>query len=489
MKKLLLLFIIFTCQFTFAVDLPPNNSWSWKHHEKMREQARLKARLVKQINESGSSKTISAIVETKPTPSKVGGSMLKRISHVAKTPGVQLIGVLAVTELLEGIGWVMKDGSYVKFKYDSDYQIPQDLYLYEYRKRDGVTYAPLNDVLTEWETVIKKRVSGSFAVDEVKITSFSYTNPSTVTIKYDTRYCTSSCSPTVAYTYGDPWRYNNTATFYGVYKGTPPEPTEIPLTAPVLGAAMLGQGYNDPVDPDRYNNQVNTDQWTGVPDSYTPDDSGIGNELAEELENKADNAPQTPDGKESSLTDSKYSNDLSSNDNANDRSWQSGDGTEGSTDSTQTTDPETGTTSNTGTFKLPAFCDWAMTMCQWYDDWTSSDKVQKDHMTKTEEHQKDEKSFWEWFQKDDVSNNEEDSEVQDDDQLPELSTNTFNFGGMCPSDINLPIPDPFGHTNNLTLSFQTFCLWLTKLNPWIDVLGWIIAITILTGQRSANNEQ
>lgn len=482
--KLLLCLCLLYTPFAFAVELPPNNSWSWKHHEKMREQARLKARLVKQINESGSSKTISAIVETKPTASKVGNAMMKRITS-AKGNVYGALGSYAVIELIEAIGWVMKDGSYVKLKYESDFEIPSDLYDYEYRKLDGVTYAPLNDVLKEFEQSIAIKQGGSFYYDSIRLTKVQYTDPRTVTVYYDKHFCESNCSPSSDYVYGDPWRTGQPATFYGRYTGTPPEPTEVPLTPALLGAAMLGAGYSDPVDPSK-DSIVNTDQWTGVPEAYTPDDSGIGNELAEELENKADNAPQTPDGKESSLTDSKYSNDLSSNDNANDRSWQSGDGTEGSTDSTQTTDPETGTTSNTGTFKLPAFCDWAMTMCQWYDDWTSSDKVQKDHMTKTEEHQTEEKSFWEdvkdWFDwtKEPVDEEPETEEEEPDTQgiFDRTFDTAFSLSKECPPDIPFSLETEF-FSGSWNISMNWLCIIFTFLGYPLVFLSHCVGLWIL----------
>ena len=55
-----------------------------------------------------------AIAEASPTASKVGASMFKRVAFYAKNPGVQMVGVMAATQLIEAIGWVMEDGAYVK---------------------------------------------------------------------------------------------------------------------------------------------------------------------------------------------------------------------------------------------------------------------------------------------------------------------------------------------------------------------------------------
>lgn len=65
---------------------------------------------------SAKTKTVTriAIAEASPTASKVGASMFKRVAFYAKNPGVQMVGVMAATQLIEAIGWVMEDGAYVK---------------------------------------------------------------------------------------------------------------------------------------------------------------------------------------------------------------------------------------------------------------------------------------------------------------------------------------------------------------------------------------
>lgn len=465
--KLLLCLCLLYTPFAFAVDLPPNNSWSWKHHEKMREQARLKARLVKQINESGSSKTITAIVETKPTPSKVGGAMLKRISHVAKTPGVQLIGVLAVTELLEGIGWVMKEGTYVK-------QIP---------KNQPFECSVDNLNFGDCNTILSQEYKTTATLSSSQITQYTKLITDAPTRIHTFGSTPVPCSPAkVGSCTSDSVIY---ATFY-LRKANSTEYTDVPLTAPTLGAIMLGSGYVDPAGDTSAENTVNDGDWTSVPEAYTPDDSGIGNELAEELESKADNSPQTTDGKESSLTDSKYSNDLSSNDNANDRSWQSGDGTEATGDSTTTTDPETGNTSTTSTLKIPPFCEYAMTMCEWFGLWKESDQVQKDHMTKTEEHQTEEKSFWEdvkdWFDwtKEPVDEEPETEEEEPDTQgiFDRTFDTAFSLSKECPPDIPFSLETEF-FSGSWNISMNWLCIIFTFLGYPLVFLSHCVGLWIL----------
>ncbi len=75
------------------------------------------------------SKTVTkiAIAEATPTASRVGSTMLQRVAFYARNPGVQMVGVYAVTQLLEAIGWVMDEGSKSYMKYKPTNQVCQTL--------------------------------------------------------------------------------------------------------------------------------------------------------------------------------------------------------------------------------------------------------------------------------------------------------------------------------------------------------------------------
>ncbi|MBF7691736.1 hypothetical protein I2F30_13530, partial [Acinetobacter sp. SCC474] len=124
---------------------------------------------------------------------------------------------------------------------------------------------------------------------------------------------------------------------------------------------------------------------------------------------------------------------------------------------------------------VPTDCQFFQTACTWFD-WT------KKQYTDTVDAVKD-------FAKDDIEDKDNKDKVDDDSSIPKtIATDTFKFNGMCPADIVTQIPDPMGGSNPLTLSFTNFCTWLQRLNPWTDVLGWIVAISIISGQRSSNSE-
>lgn len=156
---------------------------------------------------------------------------------------------------------------------------------------------------------------------------------------------------------------------------------------------MLGDGYTDP-DPNFDNDLVNTGDWTGVEDAYKEDPSGIGNELNDELEDKAERAKPTPDNEPAQLGRLIMIKSLQT------MMTMIANGTKTVTrakQKTRKTDPETGDKTSDGKFTLPKFCDWAFTVCEWYEDWQESDKKFHDHLDETSRHQSDEKSFGRLF--------------------------------------------------------------------------------------------
>lgn len=413
----------------------------------------------------------SIAVDT-PTPTKVGTSMLKRVSAYAKNPGIQMIGVLAVTQLLEAVGWVMKDGAYVKVLPDeSPYSVGvkgTDLYGTGLSREDACrNYAP----------------------------------------SYNKKYGTSSTLyyyGTIAI-YGDPkpdsqwWCFLNKLVYSTVSESAVrvdgninldkiEEPATVSLTPVLLGALMLGQGYNDPVDPTKYNPIVNTGDYTGVAETYEHDPSGIGDEVADDMDDKLDKAPQTPDNTPSQIPDDRYdSGTLAPDTDTADRSWsEKGDEATGSTEPTK--DPVTGedTGGQSISLQFPLFCSWASKMCQWYDDWKESDQVYKDHMTKTEDHQGQEKSFWQTV-KDWFDWTKEEPEPEPDEQQPEpddqgIFTRTFDtsfsLSKECPPDIPINFESTY-LTGSYTFSMNWLCIIFSFMAYPLVFLSHCIGIWIL----------
>lgn len=446
-----------------------------KSEKQINEKKRLKAQLIKQINDSGTKKTITAVVETVPTASKVGSTMIKRIHSPA---GV--VGVAAVTSLLNGIGWVMEQGTYVKkIEQEAD---PEDPANYEYEWRWDYKYPQfdcynLSSCVAQGNAYQKYMVANNINHPSSQIT-FNQCNFSGTNIK---------CAGTAkdgSYRDRTIGRFPNDQ-----YDPQPPQLKTVPITSDLLGAAMMGEGYQDP-DPNFDNDTVNTGDWTGVEDAYKEDPSGIGNELNDELEDKAERAKPTPDNEPAPIGSPDYDKEPV-NDDDNDRSWDNT-GNEGKTDSTEKTDPETGEKTTEGSFTLPKFCDWAFTVCEWYEDWQESDQKLHDHLDETAQHQSDEKSFWDsvrswfdWTKEEPEEPAPDPYQIQNEDDsqlLNQMQSVSFNSASYCPADVQIPVNFSGLGSTSLTLSYAPLCQIATQIKPVVIMMGWILSAYIVTGR-------
>lgn len=428
-----------------------------KAEKQINQKKRLKAQLVKQINESGTKKTITAVVETVPTATKVGSAMIKRIHSP-----LGVVGVAAVTSLLNGIGWVMEEGTYVK-------KIPQD----EQPDPDYVYDCFYGGYADSIKICAQRAIESQEAHFKDTVSVLNCSNLA-CRFKYTSGYETN-------------WTVANS-------KMPRPEPIEpqtktVPLTAALLGAAMMGEGYKDP-DPNFDNDRVNTGDWTGVEDAYKEDPSGLGNELNDSLEDKAERAKPTPDNKPALIGSPDYDKEPV-NDDDNDRKWDE-DGNEGKTENTEKTDPETGDKTSEGKFTLPKFCDWAFTVCEWYEDWQESDKKLHDHLDETSRHQSDEKSFWssvrswfDWTKEEPEQPPVEPYEIQNEDDshlLDQMQSVNFNSASYCPADVEIPVNFSGLGSTSLTLSYAPLCQIATQIKPVVIMMGWILSAYIVTGR-------
>ena len=428
-----------------------------KAEKQINQKKRLKAQLVKQINDSGTKKTITAVVETVPTASKVGSAMIKRIHSPA---GV--IGVAAVTSLLNGIGWIMEDGTFVK----------------KIEEEPNPDNVPVLFSIAEFTKPTKEAVCKAYT------SRYPSPNQNNKPVYVSGNIC---------YQWND---YQNRYMQWPIHE-TPnpnyvpkePETITVPLTAALLGAAMLGDGYQDP-DPKFDNDTVNTGDWRGVEEAYQEDPSGIGNELNDELEDKAERAKPTPDNEPAPIGSPDYDKEPV-NDDDNDRSWDNT-GNEGKTENTEKTDPETGDKTSEGKFTLPKFCDWAFTVCEWYEDWQESDKKLHDHLDETAQHQSDEKSFWssvrswfDWTKQDPEQSPVDPYEIQNEDDsqlLDQMQSVSFNSASYCPADVEIPVNFSGLGSTSLTLSYAPLCQIATQIKPVVIMMGWILSAYIVTGR-------
>jgi len=144
------------------------------------------------------------------------------------------------------------------------------------------------------------------------------------------------------------------------------------------------------------------------------------------------------------------------------------------------TETSTQTKPKPETTDLPAFCDYAASLCTW--------------MNRDTEHKADEKSLWEkitdWFDwtKEEPDHKDEDTEVDVSEmEIPDVKTNLFNASGQCPPDFSYPFPLPNGSTYTITYSYLDVCEWFGKLYYITVTCGWIAAYMIVVGRGEKKN--
>lgn len=431
----------------------------------------------------------NVVVEDVPSKQKLGKSLLSR----AKAYKGGLAGVLggaAITGMIEAVGWVMEDGTYVKYKTKEE-DIPDDINSFKYYPiyQTSGDLQPLSVRLNEIKSQFPIGDAYSFRSDfhsfNYQTTTYTINSDSiSLNLKVNTQYCTTDCSPSPNYTYGNPYRdtlFNYQ--LYGKYDNQT-EPQKIIITDEDVGGIASGD-YKDPVDPkfditDKKYRPV-------VVDAYQHDPTGTGNEIANEIDDRIKNAPPTSDGKPAPIGDSRYSTPPQSDKTTNDRSWSDESDTTGEGTTTPVTDPQTGqpTGQQSISFQFPVFCEWAFKVCDWYDDWKASDKVYKDHMKKTEEHQTQEKTFWQTV-KDWLDWTKEDDDFQEDEPeqvnelpLPQLQTNTFTATPGCPEPI--PIQIKIGVESTGYISYEPICQFASKWSFIAPLIGFLSGAMIIVG--------
>ena len=419
-----------------------------------------------------------SIAADKPTALKVGGSMLKRLNSPQAIVGTAVVG-----GLLTAIGWVMEDGVYVKKvpvnpdepPYDLEYNVTD----YLGKQHSGTT---ILEVKTKAEAALQAWRKDTRVV-----------NVPIVWARDIKTLPVGSSTSVRAFDYylGSELWQKPSLSVKKIGDRLNPKIKTVPLTVPLLGAAMLGSQYLDP-DPTFDNTRVNTGDYTGVKETYEHDPSGVGDELADAMDDKLRNAKPTGDGSPSFVGDPKYDNGSLGNDrdDSSDRSWnEKGGAATGGSEPEK--DPVTGqpTGNQSITLTFPLFCSWASKMCLWYDDWKASDKVYKDHMTKTEEHQTQEKTFWtsvkDWFDwtKDESDTNNEEPQEPDTTVLDRDFDTKFEVNAQCPPNPKIEFPI----VGSVELGFNKICDFFSFLKFGVLTASsmlacWIVSSAVRGGE-------
>lgn len=378
---------------------------------------------IKRTVVNGSAREVQAVIDYAPKSGAAGRVMYSRLGYFARgaaSGGAAIIGAAAVDALLRGIGWIMKDGVYVKkysslpsFKYklagDNQYfdTIDQANKHVNLNTANYVTISPTPAQMQRIiDTVIKPDIDYQF-------------NAIRFTCSVSALAGTAQC-------------YSSSLTLNLVVRANDSTANDVPITTQELDDIMHGTYSGDPSS----NIQPKNDgKWTGVEETFeddpnagegSPDDGKADNEVSKDVQKSLENAPN------------KTTKDT---------------GTPTKTDSNSETTKADGTKEQTktdSTTKLPAFCDYALGFCQWMD----------------------------WTKEDDQDEEEIDKEDLDVSKIP--NTTKVSFDKSCPAPLRGTY-SMFGRSFTVEYSWQPACDLAVKFKPAVVGCSTLAAIYIVLG--------
>ncbi|WP_162987718.1 virulence factor TspB C-terminal domain-related protein [Acinetobacter bereziniae] len=394
-----------------------------------------------QVIRNGTAVTLEAVVQETINRRAVGQVLLKRLFA-----GGLLIS--ATQSLVEGVGWVMEDGAYVKHVLDDDQS--QNYCQYGWSTQGKFACDPLKSALLGSKS--NEFICGS--TSQCSVTK-SPNNQSTDEYFY---FCAHKdnklvgCS-FVAQLVANP-KYDPSAN---------PSTKTIVLTPDLLGDLAVGD-YTDPVDESKNKKDK---VWTDVENSYKPD--VVGNDLSDKVDRKLDNAPET-------------------NNKPSNKPKPDGDGQKypapdqkpgGQGETENKTDPDTGT--QTGTFTLPDWCIWAADQCQWHKEDKKHQAEETTFWGDVKKFFKDVLGFFDWFKKEDDLP-EKDDDDQQEDQIA-LQKVEINWGAQCPQSEKFNYELQGQSIEISIINFEYICPFAPVIKPVVIFGASLEAIFILAGIR------
>ena len=405
----------------------------------------------------------NVIVEDNPSKGRLGRVLLQRAKAVAGGNVAGVVGAAAVIALIEAVGWVMEEGTWVKYKHEDE--IPPNEYQYLYGSLS------LSDNPCWCDTASEAARTVSLASTEGVQYIYKHTKDlgdKRYAVVFDVKY--------KAYTQQNVEReLQRRINPNGIPEN---EPKKITITDQDVGGIATGD-YVDPVD-EQHN--INDKKYKPVVvTAYEHDPSGVGEDIANEIDERIKTAAPTEDGKPAPKGHPKYANPSEPDKKTNDRSWEDDTANDAEGDTTPVVDPETGepTAGQKISITFPVFCTWAHSVCDWYDDWIKTDTIFKEQVEKERTFWQKVTDFFSWV-KEEPEQPEEPVQPEIDDQSifdREFDT-TFTLSNQCPPDIPISFESPY-LSGNFTFSMNWLCIIFTFIGYPLVFLSHCIGIWIL----------
>lgn len=440
----------------------------------------INADITQRVTVDGSNATINTKVSIPANDDSFKRNTAKHAKNLLKG-GAYAAGAAAAMQLiLDGVGWVIDEGGKVTKKPDSDVATPHNQYYY-YNGNDGVRYSNANSACLAFSNF------------------YGYT-PTLVSQER----CNLLRPNGEVYTWFDIWKSPNPS-----YNPSAPQPQNVPVSDGEMEDAFYNWFKNnthsltDPVTTYIYSPKDS--QGNALPKSPPGSDPSFGpNEITDEM---MDNYMEHRDANmqnpyTTSIQDSTQTDTTQNPDGSKTTTTTNPDGSKTTTRTDTKTDPDTGEVTTTvtetttmpdgststktetstqtkpkpETTELPAFCEYAATLCTW--------------MNRDTEHKADEKSLWEkiteWF---DWTKEEPDSENPDNEvdvEEPEefdtsiFSKDRFNVSKSCPVAETHTI-SLSGISVDFSFDLTPICTVLEFARPALVACSYLYAAYIVIG--------
>jgi hypothetical protein len=407
----------------------------------------------------------NVIVEDNPSKSRLGKVLLNRAKSVAGGNVAGVVGAAAVIAMIEAVGWVMEDGTWVKFKEPK----PDD-------DCSTCTYYWWTDlVLPQKQPTYKGACPNSYSQGAY---TYKLKSPGHIINSLDSVTC-------LYYSEQYPDYRNWDRTFTTTRHPNPnpqpaPEKEKVTITDKDVGGIATGD-YVDPVDDSQ--NIDDKKYKPVVVTAYEHDPSGVGEDIANEIDERIKTAPPTEDGKPAPKGHPKYANPPEPDKKTNDRSWEDDTANDAEGDTTPVVDPETG--EPTGGQKIsitfPVFCTWAHSVCDWYDDWTKTDTIFKEQVEKERTFWQKVTDFFSWVKDDSFDS---DTELEFNDPTNDVTDTNISFSSQCPAPIVLADFSYHGISQNWQVDFTGWCnVFSSIFKPIVIAMASFSAVLIVSGVR------
>lgn len=457
----------------------------------------INADITQRVTVDGSNATINTKVSIPANDDTFARKTASHAKNLLRGGAWAAGAAVAMDVILDGVGWVIDEGGKVTKKPNLNDSC-------------GATNCQSAPTLYKCNSTNYSSCRKYFSSPSASINAFLKEVGSTVTVttcNTSTRYCDLSGSTP----YGRQISFDSSSN--PNYNPSAPQPQNVPVPDGEMEDAFYNWFKNNPnsvTDPvTTYIYSPKDSQGNALPKSPEGTDPSFGsNEITDEMMNNymehrnanlqnpytttigdstQTDTSQNPDGsKTTTTTNPDGSKTTTRTDTKTDP--DSGEVTTTVTETTTNPDGSTSTKTETSTqtkpkpetTDLPAFCDYAATLCTW--------------INRDTEHKADEKSLWEkitdWFDwtKEEPDHKDDDTEVDVSEiQIPDVKTNLFNASGQCPPDFSYPFPLPNGRTYTITYSYLDACEWFGKLYYITVTCGWIAAYMIVVGRGEKKN--